>query len=67
MEILIGKPIDRLTEQQRTAVKRWSIRELETETGKVLDYHYELEDKTRALIVLAKHLGMFNEQLMFRA
>lgn len=60
----IGKPLRELTDLQAVAVKSWTVEEIQTDDGVVLNYKYQLYDKDNALVQLGRHLGMFSEKLM---
>jgi Terminase small subunit len=63
---LVGKPLDELTPEQAFAVKSWTIVERDGQVGTIVDYQYVFYDRMKALHALAKHMGLFNQQLQIR-
>lgn len=63
---VVGKSPDELTPEQAFAVKSWTVVEHEGKAGTILDYQYILHDRVKALLALAKHMGLFNEQLQIQ-
>ena len=62
--MLIGKPVDKLSNEAALAVKSYTTEIVETDDGQKLDYKYILYNKRSALVDLGRHLGMFNERIL---
>lgn len=62
--MVIGKPLNELTDDQAKAVATWARDKVVIDGGYAFDYRYQFYDKRQSLRDMGQHLGMFNERLI---